>query len=382
MDNADVKRLGKLSVQLLFIDQIIDQLADRSHLGPDIVDITIPRIRDMVVNIDCLRRCGKIFLRLAEPLITAVERQKDIEGSLLREAAVDLLKAFQLLKYLCGLLKDRITLYGAEQDVGAYGYDVVQGSTETVAKHYITNNIAEPTDPNRKVIGFTVAADQNRGLAEDTYMSRFEFLSDLEEKVCKNGGIGYGITVDLAKNAIIFDVLPIVDKTESQSERNRVVFAVERRNVLSLTHEFGATNSKNVFYATKSGGTLEADATTIMVADGDTAASGIDRREMQLNVSCDSISEVSKYALKDVENYRETESFEVSPADLSEYGKVYSVGDKVTVRSTLYGITMDAVITEAEKSVTSTGRTIAVTLGEAKPKPLDQIYQAIENKGV
>lgn len=283
---------------------------------------------------------------------------------------------------LCGLLKDRITLYGAEQDVGAYGYDVVQGSTETVAKHYITNNIAEPTDPNRKVIGFTVAADQNRGLAEDTYMSRFEFLSDLEEKVCKNGGIGYDITVDLAKNAMIFDVLPIVDKTESQSERNRVVFAVERRNVLSLTHEFGATNSKNVFYATKSGGTLEADATTIMVADGDTAASGIDRREMQLNVSCDSISEVSKYALKDVENYRETESFEVSPADLSEYGKVYSVGDKVTVRSTLYGITMDAVITEAEKSVTSTGRTIAVTLGEAKPKPLDQIYQAIENKGV
>jgi len=64
----------------------------------------------MVVDIDCLCRCGEIFLRLAEPLIAAVERQKDIEGSLLREAAVNLLKAFQLLEDFCGLLKEDLNL--------------------------------------------------------------------------------------------------------------------------------------------------------------------------------------------------------------------------------------------------------------------------------
>ena len=283
---------------------------------------------------------------------------------------------------LKGLLADRITLYGHEQDTGTYGYDVVQGSTETVLKHYIANNLTAPEDENRRIRGLILAADQGRGLASDTYMSRFQPLHELAEAVCKNGKIGYDITADLSLNKMIFDVVTGVDRSKGQASVNRVVFSRKFKNVLSLERESGITANKNVFYATKSGGTLESDATTVMVSGEEEVPAGINRREMQLNVSCDSVADIETYALKDVNDYAKTDSFVVSPGSFDDYGPVYSLGDKVTIEDEALNVTLDAVIAEAEKSITPEGRTLTLTFGTKKPRILNQLNIKINNKGV
>lgn len=278
---------------------------------------------------------------------------------------------------LKGFLKQRITLFDVNDDDSVQGYDVIQGSTETVLKHYINGNIVNPSNSKRKIQGFTVATDQCRGLTSDSYMSRFDRLDELAETVCKNANVGYDVTADLVNNCFIFDLIEVTDKTASQSVNNRVIFAVNRGNVLSLVREYDKTSYKNTFYATKGGETLETDATTVLTyRDGETEAKGYLRREVQVNVSCDSVSEISTYASKEMENYIATDTFEAEINNVSEYGSIYNIGDKVTV--TDGENELDSIITE----VSVENDNISIVFGDKKPKVLTALNKKINNKGV
>ena len=278
-----------------------------------------------------------------------------------------------------GYLKQRITLFAEEQDTGAQGYDVISGSTETVMKHYIQNNASEPSDANRKIPGMTVAEDGQRGLEADSYMARLENLSDVEESICTNADVGYTVDVDYANNRIVFDILPKTDKTEAQIVRNRVVFAVNRGNVISLSGERNAENYKNVFYATKSEGDLESDAITQKVLrSGATEATGPYRREVQVNVSADSVSEIETYARHEAENYIMADSYTVEAGSIEEYGTDYSLGDVVTVKDIARGKSVDKVITQAVKSISGAEKSLKLTFGDQKRKLLSGINENVE----
>ncbi len=280
---------------------------------------------------------------------------------------------------LKGYLKQRITLYSAAQDTGAQGYDVASGSTETVLKHYVSNNAANPEDPNRKIPRMVVSADQHRGLESDNYMARLENLADVEENICINADVGYSVEADYPNNQIVFDIVPRVDKTEDQIARNRVVFAVNRGNVISLSGERDAQNYQNVFYATKADGNLEADAITQKVLrEGATEATGPYRREVQVNVSADSISEIETYARHEAENYIMADSYTVEAGSIVEYGAEYALGDVVTVKDISRGKTADKVIIQAEKSISGVEKSLRLTFGDSKRKLISGINENVE----
>ena len=280
---------------------------------------------------------------------------------------------------LKGYLKQRITLYSEAQDTGAQGYDVASGSTETVLKHYVSNNAANPEDPNRKIPRMVVSADQHRGLESDNYMARLENLADVEENICTNADVGYSVEADYPNNQIIFDIVPRVDKTEDQIARNRVVFAVNRGNVISLSGERDAQNYRNVFYATKADGNLEADAITQKVLrEGATEATGPYRREVQVNVSADSISEIETYARHEAENYIMADSYTVEAGSIAEYGAEYALGDVVTVKDVARGKTADKVIIQAEKSISGVEKSLRLTFGDSKRKLISGINENVE----
>lgn len=279
---------------------------------------------------------------------------------------------------LKGYLAARITLYGAAQDAGAQGYDVVQGTTEYVLKHYIDNNLVNPADVKRRIPGMAIAPNQGRGLAQDTYMARMENLAELAGAVCKNGKLGYDIAVDQAASRFVFDVLAPVDKSEGQNKLDRVVFSLERGNVLGLTRETSAANYKNAFYATKTNGNLVKDAMTkLVIREGAAEPSGPRRREVQVNVSADSAGEIDLYARKEAQNYIMADSFDVSAQAAEEYGKAYTLGDIVTVKDQA-SQPADKLILAAEKSYTPTERTVSLTLGEKYPKPLNALNNKAE----
>lgn len=281
-----------------------------------------------------------------------------------------------------GLLMQRITLYDVEQATGAMGYDICQGSTEAVAKHYVANNIVNPLDDNRKIVGVALGDNQDRGIQNDSYMSRLEPLHEVIEKLCKFANIGYDIKVDLMNNKQIFDIVDITDKSASQRDRPQIIFEKNRHNVLSLSREFGNSNEKNCYYATKSGGNLEADAITILVTPTDTVAKGIKRREMHLNVSCDSVADIALYAKQQMTPYQKTNSFAIATSDVANYGKLFFIGDKVTIRDTELNITEDLIINGVKVDEANGSKNVVLEFGESKPKLIRDFNNKINNKGV
>lgn len=281
-----------------------------------------------------------------------------------------------------GLLAHRITLYSNENaPAGTQGHDVFQGTTEQVMKHYVERNVISSADENRIIPGIILEADHTEAeyQNEDTYMSRFDNLADLLEIVGKNKEFGWNLVPDLKAGTLTFVVIKGKDKTESQSERERVIFSPNRHNLQSYQRTFGMSSAKNAFYATKSGGTLEADAVTeLVVREGDVPR-GVHRREMQMNVGCDSVDEISKYALKDAENYKPIDSFKADIAGrIEEFGKVYSLGDYVTIEKG--GIVCNTQITAATKTYEGVSESLKLTFGNEKPKPIKKMKNEMKNK--
>lgn len=285
-------------------------------------------------------------------------------------------------KEIKGLLAHRITLYSNDNaPAGTQGYDVFQGSTEQVMKHYVERNAVSPADADRIIPGLVLEPDHTEPAYqnEDTYMSRFENLAELLEIVGKNKEFGWNIVPDLKAGTLTFVVIKGVDKTESQSERERVIFSPDRHNLQSYQRTFGMSTAKNAFYATKSGGTLEADAVTeLVVREGDLPR-GVHRREMQMNVGCDSVEEISRYALKDAENYKPIDSFKVDIAGgIEDYGRKYSLGDYVTIKKGTF--VCNTQITMVERNYEGVSRSLKLTFGNEKPKPIKKINNEMKNK--
>ena len=285
-------------------------------------------------------------------------------------------------KEIKGLLAHRITLYSNDNaPAGTQGYDAFQGTTEQVMKHYVERNVISSADEDRIIPRLILEADHTEAeyQNEDTYMSRFDNLADLLEIVGKNKEFGWNLVPDLKAGTLTFVVIKGKDKTAGQSERERVIFSVNRKNIQSYQRTFGMSSAKNAFYATKSGVTLEADAVTELVVRKGDIPRGVHRREMQMNVGCDSVDEISKYALKDAENYKPIDSFTATIANGSEdYGKRYLLGDYATIENK--SIVCDTQITGVERFYDGVKETLRLTFGNEKPKPIKRVKNEIKNK--
>ena len=283
---------------------------------------------------------------------------------------------------LKGLLQYRNTLYASEaQDVGTYGYDVVQGYTGTCCVHYVKNNCIDPEVPQRKIYGLTYSSSSlNKGKPSTTYRARFESVSDVVHKICENDGVCWDIVGDLHTNKFVFFVYEPTDRSAEQTEHNQVVFSITRKNVLKFQREIGNTEHKNVFYATKSGGTLESDAyTAVVYRDETTIPSGLERKEMHLNVSCDEFSEVDMYALYEATDYVETDSIQISVSNVQEFEKEYFLGDKITAFDYRRQAILNTFVKSVQYSRGNGKESLSLTFGTEKPKLLRKIINKIEN---
>lgn len=294
---------------------------------------------------------------------------------------------------LNGLLLDRLTLAETED-----GKDAQSGATETIVKHYVAANCVESADADRNFPGLEVAEDKGRGLVNDAASPRLSRVSDVVNDILGAAGMGYRIYPGLRradKPAIVFEVLEETNRTDEQSENPRVIFAYGHGNITEMTRETGVTADRNTFYCEYNGGYVTrydkksdddeagAEAVTetgteaVAESGGESGAeqgakySGYGRREEFLELSCE-LGEIEVYAEHEIaDRYRETNSLEIVAGNPLDYGRVYNVGDIVTVYDRDRGVKLNSVISAAEIKKTATEQTVSITLGDAKPKPLD-----------
>lgn len=273
---------------------------------------------------------------------------------------------------LNGLLIDRVTLYSGEN-----GKDIRSGSTEAIVKQYIDHNCVSSADEERNFPRLGIAENKDRGIADDAASPRLECVADVVNDILGAQNMGYRIRPLLnvaGETAALmeFDVYEAVDRTQDQSEHSRVTFAFGLGNIAQMKREIGVTADKNTFYCEIDSGAVQRYYKKCEdVPEDEKIISGYDRREEYLKLGCE-LGELEVYAEHEIaDRYRLTDSLDITAGDPLDYGKVYNVGDIVTVYDRERKLQLNSVISAAKIKRTGTEYTVKITLGDSKPKLLD-----------
>lgn len=272
-------------------------------------------------------------------------------------------------KDLKSLLELRIS---APDPSGVQGYDSITGTTAECITHYLNANAVNPTDAVR-VLPFTIAGGGASGLANDSYMSKFEYLSDIVYKLCENAHIGYTIVGDKIANDIKlrFKLLSGTNRTSS------VVLSQRRGTLLDMAYETSISNELNAIYA-ESNGTVQFVDRYNPDDPSSQGAAGIYRRECKVDVSA-ALSDVPKYAVYQTENNVQIYTYNLSASASCGYGSKFYLGDTVTIRDDDTGGAFPAQIVEAVTEYTNGGRRVSLAIGKVKPKLLNRVASNIVN---
>lgn len=281
---------------------------------------------------------------------------------------------------LNGLLCDRLTITDKED-----GYDTQEGASETIIKHFVSANLADcELDPNRNLPRFGVAADKKRGLPSDSAMPRLENVQKLVTEICGAAKLGWRVSVNgnaaNDKPIFVFDVAEQVDRSANQSERNRVIFSAQTHNISTMTREVGVTAAKNALF-------LDIDGTVVQYPKENTEETarevftGYDRREEYCSLTTDSLDEkdyVPEAEQNMSDRMNETDSLTIDAGNPLDYGTLYDVGTIVTVYDRKRRLELDSVISAVTIRRSGSEYSVKLTLGESKPKILDQYQKRSE----
>ena len=270
------------------------------------------------------------------------------------------------------LLLDRLTMPRETGIAGADGKDVFSGTTEACVKHFVEYNMICSEDGARNYPRLAIAEDMSRGIAEDSNLVGMECLEDVVRTMCEGAGLGYRINPVFNASAteplLLFDVTEQTDCSADQSERNRVVFSVARKNITSIQRETGISAEKNALWC-------ETGGVDGFVFKGDSAPVSWDRREEYISLSVTDAynpDEIQLFARKEMaDKFAETDSLTVDAGNPLEYGTLYHLGDIVTVWDRNKSVQLDSVISAVHIKRSATEHTVKLTLGESKPKLLD-----------
>lgn len=273
-------------------------------------------------------------------------------------------------------------------NTGFEGYSSVSGTTAHCIEQYLNQNCINPTDINRKLP--LVFEGGTNGLLSDSYMARFEYISDIVTAMCENAGIGYDIRGNIADSGFKFYTLKGVDRSFDQDVNPRVIFSSRWRNIVSEVFEHGVENVFTAVYGTDNGNYSKLvernpdypQQALDMSNPSDIAkiVKGIARRECNVTVGIsNSDSWFKKYALNEIKDNIKTESFDIA-VPFSNYGTDYELGDIVTIKDDFQNEKFNRLITEVTKSYASGQRSISLTLGIPKQKPVQQIVNNLLNQ--
>ena len=240
----------------------------------------------------------------------------------------------------------------------------LSGKVELAVRRLITENIMDPSVPERKIPNFKLGDIQ--GFAETMEMQvTGDNLGEIIDRICKTYNMGYKVT--LQDGNFVFDMYRGTDRSYNQSANPYVVFSPGFENLLNSDYAYTGNTYKNVVLVAGEGEGLERKTKAV----GD--ASGLNRYEMYADARNSStnngeISDTEYYAnlaedgKETLKENQATESFsgEVNYTEPYLYGRDYFLGDVVQVVNE-YGITATPTITETIEADDENGYSLIPT---------------------
>lgn len=277
---------------------------------------------------------------------------------------------------LNGLLLNRLTVAKTED-----GKDKQSGSTEAIVKHYVTANCVSSADAGRNFPGFVVAANQNRGIANDAASPRLQVVGDVISDILSTQKMGWRITAIgteagyTGSEKFLFDVISATDRTWNQTANAPVSFSYGLGTVNSMKSEQSSADARNTLYCELADGTVQ----TYSPTEGN---SGYARTEDFASLSCE-LSELSIYAEHEIaDRFAAISNVTIEHIDPTQWGQKIHLGDIVTVYDKHIGLnyndhTLEALITAVKVKRANGESEISVTIGGTRPKLIDRVSKDV-----
>lgn len=268
--------------------------------------------------------------------------------------------------------------------------DNKQAVAETVMRHYVTNNVINPVDGNRRMEDIVLVANQFRG-ENVSWQSRYKNLAEEQAEISLLCGLGWNVDIDTNQMKFVFKVLEGRDLTAGQSMLPPAIFSPEFNTLGQLSYTESELNFKN--YAIVAGQGEGVDRRIIEVGQ----SSGHDRYELFVDardvseeienegadpttrpvveIEADLVNRGNqKLAEYEQEIYLEGQALTKSRLT---YEKDYDLGDIVTLQNREWGVTLDARITEVKEIYEPGGQKIELTFGNNRPTLISKIKQEL-----
>jgi len=213
------------------------------------------------------------------------------------------------------------------------------GRAEVAMRTILSNAVAIPHVQLGTLMGFTDTIE---------FQATYKRLLSIEEKIAKQTQLGFRFRPDFTAKTITFEVYKGVDRSMGQSDRARVIFSEDFRNLNKAIFEENDQVYSNICYV---GGKGEGTS-RVVVAVGDTASTGLTRREIFVNGSdiSDENLTTAQYQEKLKQRGREklaecalynSVECEAIPYGNFEYLRDYDLGDIVTIKKESWGISQN-----------------------------------------
>jgi hypothetical protein len=206
---------------------------------------------------------------------------------------------------------------------GTGDYDSITNTAETCIKHYLANNVTAPTDTNRTIALFNLAADLGRGDVE-TFNARFETLDEFLDDIRVKAGMGIRCTFDPNTGQFEVDVLPGVDRRSGTA--NPVLFSMNYGNLEREEYYRSKARYRSHAYVLGDG----AGSTRTVVEVG--TETGVARREMTVDTKLPAL-DLPAAGANELAQVPILETYEGKIIDTGPfiYGVDYDLGDIVTI---------------------------------------------------
>lgn len=242
------------------------------------------------------------------------------------------------------------------------------GTVEDCIRQLINENIINPSVPDRKVEGFTLA--EKAGFTETVEMQvTGDNLLDVVKDLCQTYEYGFDVNFDDAMR-FVFRLYKGIDRSYNQSVNPYVVFSPDFDNIRSSTYTSDKTDYKNVALVAGEGEGVERKMVSVGSAAGLTRYElFVDARDLSTNAGTEEEITQEEYNRQLAQRGDESlaaavvqESFEgeVEPAVNYIYGQDYFLGDIVQVENE-YGIQNTPRVTEVIECEDENGYTATPT---------------------
>lgn len=267
-------------------------------------------------------------------------------------------------------------------------YDNKSGDAETVMRHYVENNVINPTDSKRKINNLVLAANENRG-TNINWQSRFKNLAEEITEISLLSGLGWNINIDIENKQFVFKVLEGRNLSVNQSTLPPAIFSPEFGTLKELSYVESDLNYMNYAIVAGQGEGVERRIVEVGNSEGhERYELFVDARDIEevdenenpipLPVIEQNLRERGLQKLKEHEQEVYLEGQVLRKSRL-EYEQDYDLGDIVTLQNKEWNVTLDARITEVKEIYEPGGFDLEVTFNNSRPTLISKIKQEISN---